>query len=301
MNGQKQNTHSQLTSIISFQHINNLHLLSVPCSSAMNRTGKLPSRICYSYRQVQRVLICVRGTHRNFYTRTFSHQSYRQHRHQHYPQKYIPHPFSRDFNTNFSSSTSSHNRRRIHAALDLLHLSHHDSWTQKELRDAYFTAAKQCHPDVRHQNGDNDNDAEQMKADLSNQFLEITEAYELLQTYGGVGGKARPHHDGSDKNPDENYNYITLTEEQQFRQACIEYLGIDAEIVEESKRCPMFRKWLKGRSVDAFHWNLFLMKNGGLAPMLRGKKVLNLTEGDGSNGGSSGDGKQGPGRRRRKR
>ena len=62
---------------------------------------------------------------------------------------------------------------------------------------------------------------------------------------------------------------------------------MDAEIVEESKRCPLFREWLKGRTVDAFLWNLFLMKHGGLAPMLRRKKVLNLTEGNGKKGDSN--------------
>merc|ERR1712238_146490 len=83
-------------------------------------------------------------------------------------------------------------------------------------------------------------------------------------------------------NDDDDDNYFV----QRFLrlpEACSQYLGVDAETVEESKKCVVFRDWLKGRTVLAFHWNFFLMSHGGLAPMLRQKKTLSLTNGDDSN------------------
>lgn len=187
--------------------------------------------------------------------------------------------------TPFSTNSSVHN---VHAALHLLDLRE-KNFSPKELRDAYFVAAKKCHPDahVRRTSSDSKQtkkSEDELKADLSIRFLEITEAYELLQKHpGGTikrSSKDRTTSNASNTGADDvSIEFITKTEEQQFREACREYLGIDAEIVEESKRCPMFRIWLGGNTIDAFHWNLFLMKNGGLAPMLREKKVLHLDEG----------------------
>ena len=181
----------------------------------------------------------------------------------------------------FSSSSSS---ITIANALKLLNLSHYKTkYSPKEIRDAYFTAAKKCHPDspnakVEYDNNDvDDNDDERRKEYLTNQFHAITEAYELLQKY--------PIDVQNDD--DTNDCIISKSEEEDFRQACQEFLGVDAEIVEESKRCPLFREWLKGRTVDAFLWNLFLMKHGGLAPMLKRKKVLSIIEGDGSDNGKT--------------
>mmetsp|Transcript_27658 Transcript_27658/g.31682 ORF Transcript_27658/g.31682 Transcript_27658/m.31682 type:complete len:294 (-) Transcript_27658:95-976(-) len=198
---------------------------------------------------------------------------------------------------------NNNNNITIYQAFDMLQLSHKKSFTQKELRDAYFTAAKLCHPDsssssikqqhTRNKNNNDDDDdddegEENYKRNLAIKFHAITEAYELLQDQHDI------NHDGvkiNHENENECYSYTSKTEEQHFREACREYLGVDAEIVEESKRCPLFREWLKGRTVDAFHWNNFLMLHGGLAPMLRKKKTMKLTQGDD-------DGKK---RRRRKR
>eukprot|EP00554_Chaetoceros_debilis_P000016 CAMPEP_0194090948 /NCGR_PEP_ID=MMETSP0149-20130528/41034_1 /TAXON_ID=122233 /ORGANISM="Chaetoceros debilis, Strain MM31A-1" /LENGTH=216 /DNA_ID=CAMNT_0038775373 /DNA_START=100 /DNA_END=750 /DNA_ORIENTATION=+ len=185
----------------------------------------------------------------------------------------------------FSTNSSVHN---VYAALDLLDLRE-KNFSPRELRDAYFVAAKQCHPDahVHRTSGDSKQtkSEDELKAELSIRFLEITEAYELLQKHpGGIIKRSsgdRTTFNASNPGADDIIiDYITKTEEQQFREACREYLGIDADIVEESKRCPMFRLWLGGNTIDAFHWNLFLMKNGGLAPMLREMKVLHLDEGD---------------------
>jgi hypothetical protein len=169
----------------------------------------------------------------------------------------------------------------VNTALKLLKLSQRKSrYSPKELRDAYFTAAKYCHPDSSSAkiNANEYDEEEKQKECLTNQFHAITEAYELLQNK-----KLEKTHasspSSSSQDYDHDHDYITKSEEENFRQACQEFLGVDADIVEESKRCPLFREWLKGRTVDAFLWNLFLMRHGGLAPMLRRKKTFKLAEG----------------------
>jgi hypothetical protein len=67
---------------------------------------------------------------------------------------------------------------------------------------------------------------------------------------------------------------ITIQQEADFRVGCEQVLGLTAEKVEESKRCPLFREWLKGRTDSAYLWQSFLMQHGGLAPMLRPVTVL---------------------------
>lgn len=211
------------------------------------------------------------------------------------------------YNRQYSTSPNS-----ITTALKLLNLKPHTRYSPNELRDAYFTAAKLCHPDSPNakiiiltdvddhctiKNGGNKNyvekdmDEETRKEQLTSQFHAISEAYELLQKKSNIG-----FFSSSSQQPSTN-EYINKSEEEHFRQACIEFLGVDAEIVEESKRCPLFREWLKGRTVDAFLWNTFLMKHGGLAPMLRRKKVANLAAGGGDDDGSVVGGKT---RRRRR-
>jgi len=147
------------------------------------------------------------------------------------------------------------------AALDTLKLTQSD-FSPKDLRDAYFTAAKLCHPDLN---------KTKSNGDLTERFLEITEAYELLQKQ-----KLNTSFDDEEINMT---HIITKTEEQMYRDACRECLGLDADTVEESKRCPLFRNWLKGKTDAAFTWSNFFMSHGGLAPMLRKKKHLHIGAG----------------------
>lgn len=123
--------------------------------------------------------------------------------------------------------------------------------TPKELRVAYFKAAKRCHPDLQ----------QQESRDLVELFHQITNAYELLQKTTTT----------TTTNVDAG---ITEEEEITFRIACKEQLGLTAETVEESKRNPMFREWLQGKTDAAYFWQNFLANHGGLAPMLRLKPQL---------------------------
>lgn len=127
----------------------------------------------------------------------------------------------------------------------------------KLLRQAYFMAAKQCHPDV--------------KKDSQLDFVQLTEAYELLQR--------EVAQDNSPTSDDISYH-----EEQEFRQACLDQLGLQAEVVEECKKSPTFRRWLNGRTDSAYHWRSFLSMNGGLMPKLT-VPLGSLTQG--SNVGAS--------------
>lgn len=177
-----------------------------------------------------------------------------------------------------NTKTISFSTTSQHTALELLNLAHNPQFSVKELRHAYFAAAKRCHPDS--------NDAKASKIDTTDQFLQLTEAYELLQEE-----RISFHNDDDDRKDDMRYSdIVSKTEEQIFREACREHLGLDAETVEESKRCPLFREWLKGRTDASNVWNIFFMRYGGLAPMLRRKEVLKISNGN-----------KDPGKRRRRR
>lgn len=127
----------------------------------------------------------------------------------------------------------------------LLGLDINADFTARQLRTAYLEAAKDCHPDLaKNKNGE--------------AFKKVSEAYEFLQT--GVS-------------PDADLG-ITIAEEALFRQSCEEWLGVRAEVVEESKRCPIFREWLEGKTDAAFRWKMFFALHGGLAPMLRPPAAL---------------------------
>ena len=65
-------------------------------------------------------------------------------------------------------------RTQINSALRRLSLK--QGFSMLELRDAYFEAAKRCHPDANQ-------DDNESKGRSSNLFLKVTEAYELLRKY----------------------------------------------------------------------------------------------------------------------
>mmetsp|Transcript_14470 Transcript_14470/g.23950 ORF Transcript_14470/g.23950 Transcript_14470/m.23950 type:complete len:190 (+) Transcript_14470:95-664(+) len=133
----------------------------------------------------------------------------------------------------------------LESAKIILGLDSSADFTARQLRSAYLEAAKKSHPDLA-----NSKDG--------NAFKRISEAYEFLQT--GVS-------------PDSDLG-ITIAEDASFRQSCEEWLGVKAEVVEESKRCPIFREWLEGRTDSAFRWKMFFALHGGLAPMLRPPAAL---------------------------
>ena len=130
-------------------------------------------------------------------------------------------------------------------AKKLLGLDRVASSSIADLRNAYFNAAKLCHPDI--------------KGEGSHiEFLALTEAYEHLQRE--LAGDASEY--------DQELS-ISEDEEHLFRAACQQQLGVPAEIVEECKRNPIFRKWLGGNTDAAHTWRDFFRRTGGLAPKLR--------------------------------
>ena len=133
----------------------------------------------------------------------------------------------------------------------MLGFAEDQNFSIRELRHAYFEAAKRCHPDVVRQHQSDGN------ADID--FKDITEAYEHL-----LSGDHK-----SQFSKEELTNIITVSEDEDYRQACHTVLGLSAEIVEESKQNPMFRRWLTGNTDAAHHWRVFLAAHGGLAQKLR--------------------------------
>mmetsp|Transcript_527 Transcript_527/g.1326 ORF Transcript_527/g.1326 Transcript_527/m.1326 type:complete len:191 (-) Transcript_527:126-698(-) len=111
-----------------------------------------------------------------------------------------------------------------------------------QLRQAYYEAAKLCHPDVK-------DDGHKLD------FRDLKDAFEHLMKGGHV--------------TDDPSDEISLDEEQEYRRACIDVLGLKAEIVEESKQNPMFLHWLSGRTDGAQYWRNFFTAHGGLAQKLR--------------------------------
>ena len=131
------------------------------------------------------------------------------------------------------------------AAKKILGLSSDHKPTMRELRAAYFDAAKQTHPDVIEREGQSD----------GKDFVQVTKAYEILLTCRDI------ENDVTWK--------ISRSEEEEYRKACDAILGVPAEIVEESKQNPMFRHWLGGNTDGAQHWRAFFATHGGLAQKLR--------------------------------
>ena len=143
----------------------------------------------------------------------------------------------------------------------LLGLSSITKYTARDLRDAYFDAAKRCHPDSSH-----NKDQYIGVKDPGRHFLAVTEAYEMLQGCMSVSTGTSWY--------ETEASFVTKSEEEEFRDACKEWLGLPAETVEESKRCPVFREWLEGNTDAAMIWSNFFALNEGLAPKLRPPAAL---------------------------
>jgi hypothetical protein len=158
------------------------------------------------------------------------------------------------------------------SAKSMLGFTEHCQFTIRELRHAYFEAAKLHHPDVIKQHPNRN----------VFDFRDITNAYEHLLTSSHISHIS------------EDEPIITHDEEDEYRRACLDILGIPAEIVEESKKNPMFRQWLMGKTDAAMHWKMFLTKYGGLAEKLRPRVQIGKGVGGGKVGGVDG-------RRKRKR
>jgi hypothetical protein len=136
-------------------------------------------------------------------------------------------------------------------------------YTLKELRTSYFKAAKLCHPDSQSPRPTVDNLSAEpaivAEDTAEDKFILVTNAYEYLRQQLTIVSSQNSNDD----------DVLNETEEEQYRAACMSWLGQPAEIVEESKRCPLFRQWLFGRTDAAFYWQSFFMLHGGLAPQLR--------------------------------
>ena len=129
----------------------------------------------------------------------------------------------------------------------------------KELRLAYFEAAKRTHPDAYASSSDSISSSSSTGGE---EFCRVTEAYERLLASSSRDMVAVDVESGA-------WNWIiTREEEEEYRRACQDVLGIPAEIVEESKQNPMFRHWLHGNTDGAQHWRAFFAVHGGLAQKL---------------------------------
>ena len=140
------------------------------------------------------------------------------------------------------------------AARGLLDLP--EAFTPKELRHAYFRKARESHPDAVGPGDDDDS------SDAARQFIAFSDAYDALRAAAGEAEE------------------ITQSEEDDFRAACQAELGLDAEIVEEAKKCYMFRIWAQKKTDTASFWRRFLYLNGGLAPRLRPRVMVGAGGGD---------------------
>ena len=182
-----------------------------------------------------------------------------------------------------SQSTSSYRSPRLKkticnrllttsSALDLLQISNvgpNSPLSYQHLRQSYFQAAKRCHPDLMKSESGSNNDSRS----ATKLFLQITDAYEFLLPHTIQG-----------RNADSDYSIkMTKDEEMEYREACELWLGLSAEAVEDTKRCPLFRQWLMGNTDSAIKWNMFLCLNGGLAPRLQVEPILLIADGNASN------------------
>ena len=129
--------------------------------------------------------------------------------------------------------------------------------TVTELREAYYKAAMECHPDVAAQPPPTHNAASAAADEDSNKknkkktavkldFRDLTEAYDYLLQHGHVNTDAP-----------ELYETMSQDDEQDYRAACVHVLGLRAELVEESKQNPMFLRWLSGNTGRFYLFGFF--------------------------------------------
>ena len=140
--------------------------------------------------------------------------------------------------------------------------------TVTELREAYYKAAMECHPDVAAQppqqahddevNNNQNKKNNKKKTAVTMDFRELTEAYDYLLQHGHVNTDAP-----------ELYETMSKDDERDYRAACVHVLGLRAELVEESKQNPMFLRWLSGNTDGAQIWRNFLDTQGGLAQRIQ--------------------------------
>lgn len=149
-----------------------------------------------------------------------------------------------------------HDPRVLIAARSILGLSHPPT-DLHQLRQAYLKAVKNCHPDLQHQHPN--------KATLVQQFRQVQQSYEmLLFSFQPALAEERSESTStsSTSNPNgagqQRHVYRHKLNEQEYRDACQEWLNISAETVEESLKCDMFQQWLLGKSDAAYHWRTFL-------------------------------------------
>lgn len=147
--------------------------------------------------------------------------------------------------------------------------------TIKEIRLAYFEAAKKCHPDTNSATSGVDEDRTS-KHDQAELFHRITAAYEFLIQYHTKRSNSNDTNTWFADSGSYDYDDITVEEENEFRIACQMHLGLSAENVEESKQSPVFRQWLLGLTDSAYLWRTFLSQHGGLAPKLRPRLQLEM-------------------------
>mmetsp|Transcript_2938 Transcript_2938/g.3446 ORF Transcript_2938/g.3446 Transcript_2938/m.3446 type:complete len:347 (-) Transcript_2938:176-1216(-) len=192
------------------------------------------------------------------------------------------------------SSLNNDNRSSIEAkkaaARSILGLPKSDSLTYKQLRQSYFEVAKQCHPDSALSKKKMDQDD---NYDPSEQFLALTDAYELLKKIYTKNGTMLDNYDDDFE--------LSREEEITYRQDCYHSLGTSAELIEEMKRDGMFLEWLKGKTDAAYAWRMFFMMHGGLVPKKLRFSVIDSGGLGISQNNTNGSGKKEVIRRRRPR
>jgi len=202
--------------------------------------------------------------------RSFLHRLRRQ-RWQWQSSTFLPSSSSFSFSGQQSFLSNIHSRpsssSSLIAAKRVLGLDPSDRLTVRELRAAYFQAAKKTHPDVvllaleEEAASSSAASSTTVATNSGEAFRQVTEAYERLLQSKEVSSFAS-------SNSADSFE-ISRTEEDEYRAACWAVLGVPAEIVEESKGNPMFRHWLGGNTDGAQHWRAFFAVHGGLAQKLR--------------------------------